>query len=80
MADQGKLTPYKKVCVIDNGVITRMYWEHPTGNNEFSVDDVVTRWDEMHGKGNYNPTDARFLSDHGFAHHNVIRDGFRPTQ
>ena len=73
-----QLTPYKKVCVIENGIITKMYWEHPTGNDPFDHDEVITRWNQLYGKGN-DYTDQRFLSEHGFTRQNVIRDGVRMT-
>lgn len=76
---KGNIETFKKVCVIEEGVITRMYWEHSQGNDEFSVADVVARWDQLHGKGNYDPIDQRFLSAHGFHRQNVIRDGVRLT-
>ena len=74
----GQITPYKKVCVIEKGVITRMYWEHPSGNDDFDHNEVINRWVEMHGKNN-DFTTPEFLNNHGFYRSNVIRDGVRPT-
>ena len=76
---KGSIQPYKKVCVIESGVITDMYWEHPTGNDHFSVEDVIARWKELY-PDREDFTDPSFLSNHAFARHNVIRDGVRPTQ
>ena len=75
---KGTLTPYKKCCVIDNGVITRMFWEHPAGNEEFDMDEVIQVWMGKYGTET-DFTNQKFLSDHGFKAQNVIRDGHRPT-
>lgn len=79
---KGTLQPYKKVCVIEKGLITRMYWEHPAGNKEFDHDEVINRWLELYrGEDRSHPdfTGHQFLSNHGFAMQNVIRDGSRMT-
>ena len=77
MADQA-LTNYTKCCVIDDGVITRMYWEHPAGNQDFDKDEVLNRWIELEPDADY--TNSDFLAAMGFYRHNVIRDGVRPNQ
>lgn len=79
MSDQGGIIPYKKVCTIDDGVITTMYWEHPRGNEMFDHTIVINRWTDLYGEeGNF--TDPRFLSSQGFFSQNVIRDGVRVDQ
>ena len=74
---KGSIVPYKKVCVIENGEITRMYWEHPTGNDEFDIEPVLETWRTLGPNEDY--TSPRWLSEHGFSAQNVIRDGVRPT-
>lgn len=76
-AFKGSIAPYKKVCVIEKDTITRMYWEHPTGNEDFDHDDVITKWNKLYGTEGNDYTTQKFLSDHGFSPQNVIRDGAR---
>ena len=75
MADQ-PLTPYAKVCVIEKGAITKMYWEHPHGNIPIDHKKVLKRWKKLYGS-DVDVIDQRFLNSHVFLQKNVIRDGVR---
>lgn len=75
---KGSLKTYKKVCVIENGIITSMFWEHPAGNDEIDLNEVLSRWHVLYPDADTEDfSDQRFLSAHGFTMQNVVRDGVR---
>lgn len=69
---------YKKCLEIENGVIIRMYWEHPTGNEDFDHIEVIQRWVEIAPNPDVDFLSRDWLGAHGFAISNVTRDGVRP--
>lgn len=80
MADQ-PLIGMKKVVVIEDGRIVRMYWEHPDGKDRpIDHDDVIERWKELDGGIVRDYTSQYFLNMRGFPIQNVIRDGVRLTK
>lgn len=92
MAEREALKPFKsnmshyvKCAVVENGEIKRMYWEYPGDpekNDDFAVEPVIERWRELYPHIQDTREFARqeFLSQHGFAAHNVTRDGVRPMR
>lgn len=79
---KGNLQAHKKCCVIEEGTITQMFWEYSGGKDEFDHERVIERWKELYPemKGMNDFVQQQFLSKHGFAIGNVIRDGVRPPQ
>ena len=70
---------YKKCCEIQDGEIVHMWWEHPTGNQTFSLQKVLAAWtEEGHTPDQW--VHPKFLESKGFKHDNVIRDGVRGNQ
>lgn len=79
---KGNLQAHKKCCVIEDGIITGMFWEHSGGKDPFDHERVIERWKELYPdmEEMSDFVQTQFLSKHGFTNSNVIRDGVRPLQ
>ena len=64
---------YTKTAEVNNGELVRVYWSHPTGEDDFDLELCVKRWQEMYPdveRATFAGT--AFLWKHGFS---VILDG-----
>lgn len=62
----GELEALKKTCVLTDGVITRMYWAHSTGESDFT--DEIPRIQEVWKQTwpDRDHTSLQFLRERGF--------------
>lgn len=69
MADN-KILPFRKMAVVTDGKLTKLYWQHPdaTHNEDIDLESVMEVWRGFGGK----PNDISFLKSRGYS---VIADG-----
>ena len=59
------IEPYRKIAVLENGKLIKLYWAHSTGKDNIDMMQVLSVWDTIPGwKGRQN--EIAFLVERGY--------------